>query len=377
MAVALAPATMTDLDYLLSEVAESLQLDESQYDRMRASYEAVCRWLSASESPFGAYDSTMYAQGSTAIGTTVKPKRHDEFDLDFVFQVDGWRDSAMGLSGAVYDRLRANGAYSQKLQQMRRCVRIDYRGEFHLDIVPAVLIAQPSPTSIYITDTATGLWSPSNPKAYAQWFLKQARTRLLKAERKIEPLPRPLSVEGKEVLVLAVQLMKRRRDELFAMQVNEDSIPRSIVLTTLAAMYYQYEASAAEAVRNICMRVQTAIIAAQPRRIDVPNPTDSNENFAESFNKAPDAYTNLQGFVRTLRRDMDELLVPGLGIDAITKKLTQMFGDKPAGRAIEMFTERISKARNSGTLRSTSAGLSLFGQTSKGTPVPPSRFYGD
>ncbi|CAN5442063.1 hypothetical protein BH09GEM1_BH09GEM1_07400 [soil metagenome] len=234
MAVALAPTSMSDLDYLLGEIAESLQLDATHHERMRDSYEAVCRWLSAPESPVGSYRPTMYAQGSAAIGTTVKPKRDDEFDLDFVLQVERWTGSPMDLYDAVYRRLNEHGVYSPKLKLMRRCVRIEYAGQFHLDIVPAALVASPTPTSILITDSATQSWTSSNPKGFARWFLTQARSSLMKAERKIEPLPKPLSVEEKEVLALAVQLMKRHRDEFFANEQNEDRIPRSIVLTTLA-----------------------------------------------------------------------------------------------------------------------------------------------
>lgn len=131
----------------------------------------------------------MFAQGSTAIGTTVKPKRDDEFDLDFVLQVEGWNGSPMALCNAVYSRLSAHGMYSSKLKPMRRCVRIEYAGEFHLDIVPAVLIASPTPTNILITDSNTQSWTSSNPKGFARWFLNRARTSLTKAERKIEPLP--------------------------------------------------------------------------------------------------------------------------------------------------------------------------------------------
>jgi hypothetical protein len=368
---------MSDLDYLLSEIAESLQLDPTQYDRMHESYDAVCRWLSAPESPVGDYRPTMYAQGSTAIGTTVKPKRDDEFDLDFVLQVEGWNGSPMALYNAVYSRLNAHGAYSPKLKPMRRCVRIEYAGQFHLDIVPATLIASPTPTNILITDSTTQSWTSSNPKGFARWFLNQARTSMMKAERKIEPLPKPLSVEEKEVLALAVQLMKRRRDELFANEQNEDSIPRSIVLTTLAGMYYQREESAAEALRNICMRIETAIAAAHPFQISVPNPTDANESFCESFDKAADGYRNFQMFIRTLRTDMDELLAARPGLDAIPKKLAKMFGETPTGRAVGMLTERIAKLRGAGALRTSASGLAIVSSTTKGTTVPANRFYGN
>ncbi len=49
----------------------------------------------------------------------------------------------------------AHGVHSPKLKPMRRCVRIEYVGQFHLDIVPAALVASPTPTNILITDSTT------------------------------------------------------------------------------------------------------------------------------------------------------------------------------------------------------------------------------
>lgn len=376
MAVALALNSTTDLDYLLGEIAESLQLEPTQYDRMHESYDAVCRWLSAREGGMGSFSPTMYAQGSAAIGTTIKPKREDEFDLDFVFQVAGFNGTAMELYQAVFNRLKANGTYAPKLKPMRRCVRIEYAGQFHLDIVPAILIGPPTGTNIWITDTKTQHWTPSNPKGFARWFVNQATIGLAKAERKIEPLPRPMSVEEKDVLALVVQLMKRYRDEMFASEPNEDNIPRSIVLTTLAGMYYQREESAAEAVRNICARIEAAIASASPQWIRVPNPTDPNESFCESFKKGPNGYQNFQKLVRALRQEMDELLMQSQGIEATKNKLAKMFGEAPTVRAVGKWTERVAKLRSSGGLRASASGLAIVGATKGGASVPSNRFYG-
>jgi hypothetical protein len=163
---------------------------------------------------------------------------------------------------------------------------------------------------------------------------------------------------------------------MFAKEPNEDNIPRSIVLTTLAGMYYQREESAAEALRNICARIEAAIASASPQWIKVPNPTDPNESFCESFKKGPDAYQSFQKLVRALRQEMDELLTQNQGIEAMQKKLAKMFGEAPTVRAMGKWTERVANLRSSGALRASASGLAIVSSTKSGTSVPPNRFYG-
>ena len=57
---------------ILDEIGEDLDLTETQFERARQSYGAVGDWLSASSDPLLA-SVLVYLQGSTALGTAVKP----------------------------------------------------------------------------------------------------------------------------------------------------------------------------------------------------------------------------------------------------------------------------------------------------------------
>ena len=72
----------TQIDDLLDKMAESIQLDDTRYDRMKTSYESVKKWIDNDELFFKPFNYTVYPHGSVRILTTVKPINKDEFDLD-------------------------------------------------------------------------------------------------------------------------------------------------------------------------------------------------------------------------------------------------------------------------------------------------------
>ena len=134
-----------DLDEILDLIGVSVQLTPTQFDRAETSYHAVGEWLDAPDSPIRRYRPTAFAQGSLALDTTVKPLSHTEFDLDLVCLV---QVSDTVSPAAVYDfllkRMRDHGTYDKIIVEMPRCIRLDYSGDFHLDIVPAVPEARES-----------------------------------------------------------------------------------------------------------------------------------------------------------------------------------------------------------------------------------------
>ena len=72
---------------ILARIAQSLQLDETRRKQMEDTYRAVTTFLSEDETYFKKLDIDLYAQGSVAIGTTVRPIKGDEFDLDIVLHI--------------------------------------------------------------------------------------------------------------------------------------------------------------------------------------------------------------------------------------------------------------------------------------------------
>ena len=139
-----------------------------------------------------------------------------------------------------------------------RCVRIEYKDEFWLDILPSCRDDQNGGTCIQVPDRDIHHWKPSNPIGYADWFknasrriivkFSDSRRELIVAEATVEPLPALQATEEKTMLQLVVQLLKRWRDVHYA---NTEYPPISIVLTTLAADLYTGEQSITTALLEV------------------------------------------------------------------------------------------------------------------------------
>ena len=110
----------------------------------------------------------IYLQGSTALGTTVKPIIRNEHDVDLVAHNPSISGStAPGIVKKVIgDRLKLNGRYAPILEEMPRCWRLNYANEFHLDITPSII----NPTCVHggelVPDKKVREWCASNPKGY-------------------------------------------------------------------------------------------------------------------------------------------------------------------------------------------------------------------
>ena len=85
---------------------------------------------------------------------------------------------------------------------------------------------------------------------------------------------------------LSIQLLKRARDVKFG---DSALAPISVVLTTLAATHYAGEDSVSEAMARILAGITTVIDYADRsgKRIDVCNPSNSGEDFAERWDATP------------------------------------------------------------------------------------------
>jgi hypothetical protein len=65
----------------LERIGREIDITDDQSDAAREHYEAVGNWLAGSTHPWLA-NCSVYAHGSLALGTAVKPIRSDEYDLD-------------------------------------------------------------------------------------------------------------------------------------------------------------------------------------------------------------------------------------------------------------------------------------------------------
>jgi hypothetical protein len=296
------------LDSLLFEICENLQLTSTQHQKAVDRYSAIARTLDGPNSPFSHIESNLYPQGSMRLGTTVKPI-DGPHDLDFVceFNVSHASVNPMGLLNAMYKVFEEHGVYGGMVELKKRCVRIVYKDEFYLDILPACRDHGNGGTCIQVPDRDLRNWTPSNPITYAIWFESATRhilvqkpsVRALALDKaaSVQPIPTLEAAEEKTVLQLAVQLLKRWRDVHYA---DSTFPPISIVLTTLAADIYRGETLLSQALLTILEQIVERLNAAQAigRRLRVPNPVHSQEDFSERWNSNLKAYADFDSGIR-------------------------------------------------------------------------------
>src|SRR5205814_1341878 len=208
----------------------------------------------------------------------------------------------------------------------------DYAHNFHMDIIPGELDRQRGGTAIVVPDRELKMWTPSNPLGYVAWFTQRTTITLPGFRKAMAPLPGPTPSDEKPALTIAVQLMKRRRD----MVCDDETAPRSIVLTTLAAEYYS-GSDVFTALGQIVAGIQHRIAAAHPKRITVCNPTNDDERFCESFEGAG-RYEAFKWYINQLERDLGRIAA-ARGIPELEKILSETFGEEPVSKAARSYGE--------------------------------------
>lgn len=368
----------TQIDDLLDKMAEAVQLDSTRYGRMLSSYESVKNWIEDDEVFFKPYHYDVYPHGSVRILTTVKPIGKDEFDLDIAIHLIS---NTQHSPQRIYDELkRVMEAYSKKygvkIELKNRCVRLDYAGDFHMDILPGVQENTFDTNKIKVPDRKLGNWVSSNPRGYAEWFIGKAnlvRESLLEKALRAEKIPTD-DFKNKKPLQRAVQLIKRYRDIYF--QKDDTYKTSSIILTTIAGQFYQGEESIFDTVDNIITTIKTKV--GEPiGRLKIVNPVNSAEDFTDKWDNEPEYYEAFKKFARHLHNEWQKLkLQQGVLEEGIIMK--GLFGDdifKGAQTSQTMLIEEIRKNRGLGVLRKEGiiSSVSSIGVT----PIKSNTFFGE
>ncbi|WP_104384432.1 nucleotidyltransferase [Sphingobacterium sp. HMA12] len=300
---------------LLARIAQELQLDNTRIQRMESAYNAVSELLKNDKDFFDGLVIEVYAQGSKRIGATVRPINDADFDLDVVLHIYDpfYRHSPSEIYNALVKALEKDGYYRTILEKKKRCVRLNYKSDFHMDILPACMINVSEKEMIMIPEKALHDWSSGNPKGFANWFLNIANSAkepllgryadvLLKAQIETERLPEEAYL--KTPLQRVVQLLKRYRDIYFE---KRDYPVSSIVITTLAAHFYSAENSIFEAMDNIVSKIKTGYLDSirTNRRFKIFNPVNSQEDFTDFWTSAH--YRSFYGFVEDFHKKWQNL----------------------------------------------------------------------
>ncbi|WP_339896332.1 nucleotidyltransferase [uncultured Algibacter sp.] len=356
---------------ILTRIAVSLELDETRIQRMESAYNAVYDVLKNDDDFFSKIDFLVYPQGSKAIGTTVKPRGREEFDLDITVEI---RDLYYNYkSSEIYNHLirvlSNNDVYKEKLIPKNRCARIDYTGDFHMDVLPGCIVIE-GDSKIMVPDRELRNWTSSNPKGYANWFIQKAESvtvsnlnkafrtfsALNEAKAEQENLPNN-DVYSKEPLKRAVQLTKRYRDIYF--EKNPDYKTSSIVLTTIFGELYEGESSIYETIDNILTKIVKRYTDYQflfesqgvYKRIKVLNPVNTDEDFTEKWDKEKQYYEQFIAFAKSYKNKWEKLKNGDFGIGE------ELFG---SDRIKGILTEQLKEIAKNEANKLESAGVTIM-----------------
>ena len=355
--------TDSHLNLLLDGICRAIQLPTALYENAKGKYEAVADWLGRAGSPLARFDPVVFPQGSVKIKTTVRPRGQDEYDVDLVLLLNTAIDDAMQLYGLVRDRLLAHKTYAGILEEKKRCLRLNYAGQFHLDVLPARPTFRLGSTGLWVPDKELRGWSVSDPKGYACWFLGIAEGERGRILGKTEPLPELESVEEKSPLQRTVQLLKRRRDVYFD---GDEEAPRSVVLTTLAARHFRNQQGVLATLVGTLELIWAEIQRTQGM-LTVPNPTLPQENFADAWDV--NSYARFVRFVRDFQAELVRLGSPQ-NMESVAEQLAEMFGEQPTNRAYREYGELLQAKAGAARLYVGAAGVSTA--ASRNAVRPPS-----
>lgn len=346
---------------LLARIAQELQLDKTRLNRMESAYNAVAELLKKDEDFFDGLIIEVYAQGSKRIGTTVRPINEEDFDLDVVLHIYDpyYNHTPEQIYNALVKALEKHAYYKSIMEKKKRCVRLNYKSDFHMDILPACMPNHFEKEMIKIPEKALRNWSSGNPKGFSGWFLgiansvkepmliKHAEV-LLKAQIETEELPKELYL--KTPLQRAVQLLKRYRDIYFQ---NRDYRVSSVVITTLTAQFYQGESSIFESLDNIVSRIKSNYTEAVNRgyKFKVLNPVNPEEDFTDSWTSQH--YESFYSFVTDFYKKWQNLKD---SFETSKEDYIDLFGEgiykKSLNEQFRMFSKSTSNplARSSGLI---------------------------
>jgi hypothetical protein len=332
--------------------------------------------------------------GSTALGTTVKPIGRDEHDVDLICHVPGFSPTRppSELKTLIGDRLRENAKYAAILEEKKRCWRLNYARQFHLDISPTV----PNPACMnggeLVPDKKLRDWKATNPTGYRDLFRRRAsltpKLRMLKrmvaadAQAEIEPFPAKRSHKG--ILRRTVQLLKRHRDIAF-MMIEADVAPISVIITTLASQAYEFCVGRFEF--DTEFDVVIATIRMMPHFIERPvvggkklwvvtNETTNGENFAERWNSEPERAHAFYNWHQQALEDF-ERFANLEGVDRLTTEIGKSLGTRDVRAVFDGRTREISEARSAMKLFvAPTIGLTVS-QTARASQVLRNTNFGD
>jgi hypothetical protein len=395
---------------MLDTVFDNLDLTNTQRERIETAYKAVGNYLASCEHPL-LDRAQIYPQGSMRLRTTNRPLNQEEFDVDLVlFLPNATYATRDEIIRVVKQHLLDNEVYKNLVVDLPRGLRINYKGDYHLDITPAKAYDQPGLLGhpLWVVDKHTS-FKESNPEGMASEFDRACS--MLPVIRKAHVFMEALNNRSvtelpdqseKKPLNRIAQILKRHRDvwSQQAGNIYADFRPISVVITMLASQAYVEVVNSGKEYDNE-FDLMLDVIELMPHHIDtrfgeifIENPTMKPENYAEKWNRTEkqegQKYRNAFYAWHCAAVETFEHLANAnnQGLDNVFTALSGAFGEQPVIAAKDRIIEAVNTNRSKGNLgvalRTGAITAAVAGKTKAAsrvvTPIVPikgNRFYGN
>lgn len=246
--------------------------NKGRLERLESGVRGVDGWL---KDNLKGYQGMEY-QGSYVLRTLIKPvDDNDDYDADIQIVMNPnpkWRPK--DYVNEVFRTLKQNKTYADKVRLKTRCVRVEYAGQFHLDVVPRV-----TDDGVHnICNRIEDEFEETDGTGYREWFNEKNR------------------ITGGN-LKRVVRLLKYLRDHKSSYTV------KSIMLTTLAGNAIHSDDEGTEAVSTVSDTLVTVLtrmddyLQQHPYMPTVRNPALSSEDFNRHWTQPQ--YSNFRNRVHS------------------------------------------------------------------------------
>ena len=326
------------------------------YEKAISRYKAVANYIGEHTD----MKTNMYAQGSFAFGTVVRPLKDGkdaDYDLDFICEVEKERGeiTASELRTIIEKALVEGKLYDGKVEYFDECITIHYAEEngvgFSIDVVPAAHESKENKDRLKnqmerpdLIDTSIAIpkkkkpiykWHTNNPKGFQTWFeeinkpfLEQAKSvhRQELMERTdfyntVEEIPAGMD---RSAIQRVIQILKRNRDVFY--QKFSDLKPISAIINVLVAdvatgcdadigIFELLELVLEELTESArCLKdkqnseilLESRIVGKRNRDWYIANPANPEDNLASAWNEDPRISDKFFLWVEAIKMDLVE-----------------------------------------------------------------------
>jgi hypothetical protein len=153
-----------------------VNLNQGRLDKLQQKVDAIESFLAGHETFREAFIDLIPA-GSWAHRMIIKPVMdNDEFDADVLFYIEEQpRWLPKDYVEELYKAFRSSGIYKELAERKKRCVRIDYAGDVHVDVVPYLERSGQHYITYRLEPKGEGRFELSNPEGFTEWVDERQR----------------------------------------------------------------------------------------------------------------------------------------------------------------------------------------------------------